>query len=119
MAYEPEPRVWENKQWLYEKYWGEFLSARSISDEVDSSPRVIREQMEEFGIPRRPRGYKNDGTVSPFAGFYNEDEASRSDEKDRSRFKEEKQPDGEEDWSNWNGAEENELIGKAAQFGQA
>lgn len=117
MAYKPDPRDWEQKEWLYQKYWGELIPVKEIAELTDVKTRAIRDQMDEMGIPRRPRRFEAGGTVSPFSGFYNEDEVSQADEKDRSHFDEDKQPNENEEWANWNGAKENELIGEAAQFG--
>jgi hypothetical protein len=118
MAYEPEPRKWEDKDWLYEKYWGELLTVRELSEECGDSQRVIRDQMDDFGIPRRPRGFENGGTISPFSGFYAEDEVAQADEEDRSHFDEDKQSDKDGNWDDWTGAAENELIGEKAHFGE-
>lgn len=98
MAYEPEPREWEDKEVLYEKYWGEMMSLAEIADEFDTGPRMISDQMEEFGIPKRHRCYKGKGQHSPFTGFYNDDESTVGDEDSMTHFDEEKSGDGSPAW---------------------
>jgi hypothetical protein len=119
MPYEPDPRDWEQKDWLYEKYWGELLSLREVAEAAGVTEKPVREQMNSFGIPRRERGFDKEGTISPFSGFYTEDEVAQGDEKERSHFDESKQRDEDEERANWNGAAKNELIGEKAQFGEA
>lgn len=77
--YAAKPRVWEDKHWLYEKYWGEKLTMKEVAEEGDSSKQTILSKMKELGIPRRTNRHMKNNTVSPFAGFYR-DEAARTDE---------------------------------------
>jgi hypothetical protein len=84
--YLAEPRDYEDKHWLYEQYWGEeFLSQRTIAENCGVSKAVIKEQMHEFGIPRRPDGYTQGNSMSAFSGFYSS-QATRSDGSDNSQF---------------------------------
>jgi len=68
--YQPEPRKWEQKEWLYKKYWGELLTQREIADLVDVHRTTIRKQMQEFGIPVRSVGWRVEDEGSPVSGFY-------------------------------------------------
>jgi len=70
--YQPDERKYEQKDWLYQKYWGELLSQQDIADIVDTHRTVIKENMDEFGIPTRPDGYTRDNCMSAFSGFYND-----------------------------------------------
>lgn len=77
--YQAKPRDYEDKSWLYEKYWGEKLSKQEVADEAGTCKQVILANMKEHGIPRRANTYGKNNTVSPFTGFYR-DEAARTDE---------------------------------------
>jgi len=83
--YLPDPRQYEDKAWLYEQYWGELRPVREIADDCNVGHAAVREQMVEFGIPRRGGNYTRENTVSPFAGFYH-DAAARTDEQSRQHF---------------------------------
>lgn len=83
--YQPEPRLYEQKDWLYEQYWGELRSAGDLADDADTGHKTILEWMEKYGIPTRTDGFKRDNSVSPFRGFYR-DEAARTDEQSRQHF---------------------------------
>ena len=83
--YLPQPRQYENKAWLYEQYWGELRPVREIAENCEVGHAAVREQMVEFGIPRRVDGFKRGNSVSPFAGFYH-DAAARTDEQSRQHF---------------------------------
>lgn len=51
--YQPDPRPWEDKAWLYERYWGELMSIKRIAAMCAVSYHPIREALVEHGIPRR------------------------------------------------------------------
>jgi len=70
--YQPDERKFENKQWLYERYWGDLQPMHVLADECDVCHHTIREAMTTFGIPRHPDNWTRDNNVSPFRGFYNE-----------------------------------------------
>lgn len=73
--YTPEPRQYEDKQWLYQQYWGELRTLTAIADECDVSHPTIARQMRAFGIPRRSDAAGRAATdTSLFAGFYNSGE---------------------------------------------
>lgn len=72
--YTPEPRVYEQKTWLYEKYWVEFLSTREIATEAGVSPDTIKRRLRSNGIPRRSRGVRREDNLSMFTDFYRDDE---------------------------------------------
>lgn len=106
MAYEPEPRDWEQKSWLYEQYWGKKLGSSEISDKVGISGHTIRKKLTELGIPRRVAGYERDNNISPFTGFYSGNVNSQTDEltheASKSEFDSEKRGDVSDiDWSDF------------------
>jgi len=68
--YIPETRQWEQKEWLYEQYWGEMHSTREMSEKVSVSTMTIKRTLKKFGIPLRTTSYNSYNAVSPFAGFY-------------------------------------------------
>jgi hypothetical protein len=68
--YRANDRHCEDKAWLYEQYWGEILSLRTIADKCDVSHQMIAEQLEKFGIPKRTDNYNKHNSVSAFSGFY-------------------------------------------------
>jgi hypothetical protein len=79
--YVPQPRQWDDKQWLYEQYWGEeLLSIETIATRLDVAPSVVRRALHDHGIPRRIQGYTPSNTVSPFRGFYDGDMAVRDND---------------------------------------
>jgi hypothetical protein len=45
-----------NKDWLYQKYIVEKLSAKEISLLVNRNPKRVWEWLKDYGIPTRPRG---------------------------------------------------------------
>jgi hypothetical protein len=55
--YQPEPKRYEQKDWLYQQYWGELKSTVEIAEQAEVNRATIRKRMEQFGIPRRPSGY--------------------------------------------------------------
>lgn len=79
--YVPNKRQWEDKEWLYEQYWGQMKSLRSLSEAVDVGTRAIKEQMDKYGIPTRGKEFKPENTTSPFTGFYR-DTPAQTTEKD-------------------------------------
>jgi hypothetical protein len=100
MAYEPEPRKCDRKDWIYERYWGEDMrSLPEIANETEHSLSLLVERMSDFGIPRRLRKYSRNSSVSPFAGFYGNEENAPTDEQSRTYYEEEKQDEYEFDWS--------------------
>lgn len=69
------------KEWLYQKYIVEEMSANAIAKIVHRDPTRVLDWMEDFGIPTRSRGtapsshhYKT-GQVSPFKGCTHTPEA--------------------------------------------
>jgi len=72
--YRPEPRKWENKDWLYEQYWGQLRSTEAMAEDTDTCGQIIRETMDELGIPRRDEACHGRSRVGPFNGFYNGDD---------------------------------------------
>lgn len=96
--YTPEPRKYEQKDWLYQEYWGKFKSVHQIADECDTAHSQVRESMVELGIPRRVDRFTRDNAVSAFTGFYR-DVPSRSDGKSNQQFQADY--DGTQDDSDW------------------
>jgi hypothetical protein len=103
--YEVEKRDWEKKSWLQEQYWGQLKSSERVAEEVDVNPKHIRRQLAEFGIPRRYNTYRRRSPMSPFSGFYTDDENATvsGDEVNTATYDEEQQPDGELE-ADWNQA---------------
>lgn len=56
--YTAEPRDYEQKDWLYEQYWGEMKSCSEIAEDCGVSHDTINYNMEELGIPKRYDGWK-------------------------------------------------------------
>lgn len=52
--YAPTDREWEDKQWLYEQYWGQVKTVAEMAMSVDVSRETLYRQMDSYGIPRRP-----------------------------------------------------------------
>jgi len=73
--YQPSKRQYEQKEWLYEQYWRELLPMRELAQKADVSHWLIRKAMEKHGIPRHADNWTQDNNVSPFAGFYNDENA--------------------------------------------
>lgn len=96
--YEPEPREYEQKDFLYEHYWGQFKSTHQIADECGVSHSTIRTAMQDNGIPCRVDGYTRDNCVSAFRGFYNVQPA-HSDGESNQQF--EADYDATDDESEW------------------
>lgn len=67
---------WKNKDWLYQKYIVEKLSANDIAKIVHHDPKTVWTWLRKFGIQTRPRGtnqpdgfcYWKFGKPSPFKG---------------------------------------------------
>jgi len=51
--YVAEPRGFEDKDYLYEQYWGDFRTSADIAADHEVSGTKIRRVMDSFGIPRR------------------------------------------------------------------
>lgn len=83
--YQAEPRQYEDKEYLQQRYWGQLMTVREIADECNTSHGQVIEAMARHGIPTRTKGYQENNCVSPFAGFYR-DTAARTDEQSRTRF---------------------------------
>jgi len=98
--YVADDRLYDDKSWLYEKYWGELLSAREIAEECDGGHAVISKRLRQFGIPRRTRGYERDNAISPFTGFYL-NTAARTDERSRQQYEKDHEPDTKDVDLNW------------------
>jgi len=73
--YQPSKRKYEQKEWLYEQYWGELLPLRVLAETCGVSHHQIRESLDEHGIPRHPDHWTRENNVSPFHGFYNDSNA--------------------------------------------
>jgi predicted DNA-binding protein YlxM (UPF0122 family) len=71
--YQPTYEKYEQKEWLYEQYWGQLNSQREIAEKVNVARTKIRMELDRHGIPLREMGCSA-GTQSPFRGFYNGDE---------------------------------------------
>jgi hypothetical protein len=68
--YQAATRKYEDKDWLYEQYWGEMLTIAEIAEQCDEGcPKHVREAMIDFGIPRRSSEAYDD-SKSSFRGFY-------------------------------------------------
>jgi hypothetical protein len=100
--YKPDPRSWEQKDWLYEQYWGQLKSGRAIAEDVEVHERTIREELARHGIPRRPVAWRKESQKSPFAGFYNGGENAQvsGTEVNTAAFDPEKANEEELDWNN-------------------
>lgn len=73
--YRPEPRKFDDKQWLRKRYWQDLKCLEEIASECGVSYETIREYMIEYGIPRRLKEYPQ-GTDNPIDGFRETDERS-------------------------------------------
>lgn len=52
--YQAEPRKWEQKDWLYEQYWGEEMrSIAEIAEECGLHRKTVTKQFRQHGIPIR------------------------------------------------------------------
>jgi len=96
--YEPEPRKYEEKDFLYEHYWGQFKSTHQIADECGTSHTMVSNAMQDHGIPRRVDGYTRDNCISAFRGFYDV-QPTHSDGESNQQF--EADYDGTDDESPW------------------
>lgn len=118
--YQAKPRKHEQKDWLYEQYWGQLRSMRDIADEFDIDASAIRKGLRMHGIPSRPNRWTMDNTVSAFTGFY-DDEAAPTDEASmdfdgiNESNDEWKKPDGRLNWQRV--ARSNESISEKALLG--
>lgn len=71
--YDPEP--YEQKDWLYEQYWGELRSTWEIEREFPVNRNKVRRELIQHGIPRRSTAAGRPQTdTSPISGFYFPDE---------------------------------------------
>lgn len=52
--YQPEPRQYEDEEWLYEQYVEEEKPIKEIAEETDWSSPVIRRALHESDIDVRP-----------------------------------------------------------------
>lgn len=59
---------------LYEAYWAQLKSTQTIADEYDVRKKTIGRWLRSYGIPRRPANWQPGTVVSPFCGFYADDE---------------------------------------------
>lgn len=73
--YTPEPRDYEQRDWLYERYWGEMMPMQEIADEADVSKDTIKRNLRDAGIPGRTRRFRRSNTISAFRGFYGDKES--------------------------------------------
>lgn len=98
--YVPEKRQYEKKDWLYEQYWGELLSATEVAEKVDVERRTILRKLRDKGIPRRPIRYRPETPTSPFTGFYNGDENAQvtGDEVNTASYDQEKAQESKLMW---------------------
>lgn len=78
--YQPEPRKWEDKDWLYEQYWGEWHDQSEIAEQVDVCQRVISNKMAELGIPTRREAVHR--TAGQFGGYDPRDDYTVPDDAD-------------------------------------
>lgn len=95
--YQADPRPYEDKQWLYEKYWGQLKPLSEIADRCGVSRRQLNKYCEKFGIPRRHSFYRPNNSVSPFRGFYSTDSPTRCDEKSMQSNEEQRDTEREHD----------------------
>jgi len=91
--YQPSKRQYEQKEWLYEQYWEKLLPLKEIAQKAGVSHHQIRQALNEHGIPRHTDNWTQENNVSPFAGFYN-DENARTEED----YYEDCHPDEPTDW---------------------
>jgi hypothetical protein len=57
--YIPDDQPYDDKDWLYEQYWGTpWRSAREMAKACDTSRGTIQGRMEQFGVPKRPEYWK-------------------------------------------------------------
>jgi len=68
--YQPEPKRYEEKDWLYQQYWGALKSQHEIAEQTPVSRKKIRMEMAKHGIPTRARECNHE-QANPFSGFYN------------------------------------------------
>jgi hypothetical protein len=80
--YVADERKYEDKQWLYEQYWGKKKPIPELAEICCVGKRTVAERMEKFGIPRRYPNYNRHNSVSMFAGFYDGDSPTRASSED-------------------------------------
>lgn len=56
--YAPEPRNYEQKEWLYQEYWGNLRPIEELAEMVGVSEHTIRRNMERLGVPRRGKSVR-------------------------------------------------------------
>jgi hypothetical protein len=98
--YQPEPAQYEQKDWLYQQYWGQLKSQNEIAAEVECSRKKIRMEMAKHGIPTRETGC-NAKQANPFAGFYNPTEQPPAPENTQQDHREPKNEEIEPDPTKW------------------
>jgi len=70
--YQPTPRKIDDKDWMYEQYWGNLRSAQEIAamDEVNVGSDLIYRKLREHGIPAHTDGYNLEHTrTTPIDGY--------------------------------------------------
>lgn len=95
--YRAKERKYENKSWLQQKYWGDFLSTKEIAEEIGCNHTLVNNALIEFGIPRRTRSYDRDNSISPFTGFYR-NAAARTDKRSLHQYDENYEHERELEW---------------------
>jgi len=102
--YTPDTEVYEQKDWLYEQYWGQFKTASEVAEAGGTNHTQILNQLEKHGIPRRVNGFSRDNAVSAFRGFYDVGPA-QSDGVSNQQFNADYESDysGEFTYTHWKG----------------
>jgi len=78
--YVPESRDYEQKDWLYEQYWGHLRSSREIADQCGVSHDTIRNTLREHGIPIRPPEWRRrTGPYDPRDDFVRDEDDTHDD----------------------------------------
>lgn len=85
--YQAETRYYEQKDWLYEHYWGQLKSQNEIADQIEQSRKKVRMELDRHSIPTRGENWNN-SKANPFAGFYNPDEIPPAPENTRQYYDE-------------------------------
>lgn len=107
--YQPEPKRYEKKHWLYEQYWGQLLSQNEIADTVEVSRKKIRMEMDKHGIPTRSTDCNHD-QANPFSGFYNPTERPPAPENTQIDDRGPKDEPLEPDPSKWSDASSSPMM---------
>jgi len=76
--YTPEPRKFEDKEWLYKQYWGRVKTISDLAEQTDVSAQTIVRSMDALGVPRRPNSCGGVQTPHEVSMAYSRGDTSNS-----------------------------------------